>query len=49
MTTLLTLIFEIALIAIVITFLPQILGFVAICFALACILSLVAGIKVGSK
>jgi len=43
MSVLLTFLFEIALIGIVLAFLPQILAFVAICFALACILSLVTG------
>lgn len=49
MTTLATIIFEIALIGIVISFLPQILAFVAVCFALACIFSLVTGIGQGSE
>ena len=49
MTTLLTIIFELALIGIVLAFLPQILAFVAVCFALACIFSLVTGIGTGTK
>ena len=43
MTTLLAFLFQCALIGIVIMFLPQILEFVAVCFALACIFSLVTG------
>lgn len=49
MTTLLTFIVELALVGIVLTFLPQILIFVAVCFSLACIFSLVTGIGQGSK
>ena len=43
MTTLLTILIELALIGIVIAFLPYILTFAAVCFALACIFSLVTG------
>lgn len=43
MTTFLTIVFEMALIGVVIAFLPYILGFIAVCFSLACILSLVTG------
>jgi len=49
MTTLLTIIFQVMLIGIIIRFLPQILGFVAVCFALACVFSLVTGIGRGSE
>ncbi len=38
-----TLLFEVVLIGIVLSFLPQILGFIAVAFALACIFSLVTG------
>jgi hypothetical protein len=48
-TTLTIIIFEMILIGIVLAFLPQILGFVAVCFALACIFSLVTGIGRGSE
>ena len=49
MSTLLAIICEFILIGIVITFLPQILCFIAVCFALACIFSLVTGLAKGSE
>lgn len=49
MTTFLAFLFECALIGIVLMFLPQILGFIAVCFALACIFSLVTGFGKSAK
>ncbi len=49
MTTLVTIAVELALIGVVIACLPYILGFIAVCFVLACIFSLVTGIASASK
>jgi hypothetical protein len=48
MSSLLSFILEIAIIAIVIMFLPQILGFITVCFALACAFALVTGFQENS-